>query len=216
MKDNELTDEYLAYASSLRHERGYGMPSNVLSDRINSLSPWGIFRTIFRISATTLGGGAVMIGVIKQEMLRQGLISDEKLTDMITLSLSSPGPMANSMSFQVGWELAGAAGAAAAVIGMALPPFITILVLASWLLTHMGMGHTSAFFGGAAAGLVILMGSIVFDILKKSVARSKINWFVCVGLSAAMIAGLPPIHALFGGTVLSLVLHEWDRRRAQK
>lgn len=179
-----------------------------------TISVGKLFLLILRISATTLGGGAVLIGVIHEEMKRRNLLSDEEVSNMMTLSLSAPGAMGISMSFQVGWALCGLAGALAAVIAMTLPPFVAILVLVPWLLTHMGVGAMSAFFSGAAAGLVVLMGAIVWKIMAKTVIPHRPALVVCLIISAAMILfGLPPLWALLGGTAFSLSVQEWLRWR---
>ncbi|MBP3849147.1 MAG: chromate transporter, partial [Pyramidobacter sp.] len=99
---------------------------------------------IFRISAFTLGGGPVLIGLIKEAAEQTGVVSEERTSDMLALSLAAPGALGISMAYQAGLALGGPAGAVAGVLGMALPPFIAILVLSSWLLANMGSPYITA------------------------------------------------------------------------
>lgn len=165
-----------------------------------------LFLTLLRISATTLGGGAVMIGVMREAMLRRGALTDDELADMITLSMSMPGAMAVSMSWQLGWRLQGFFGGVLAVLATLLPPVLTFLLLSNWLLRHLDSPHLKAFFSGASAALVALLAQITIGIGKKNLI-SLPDWVVCVIIAGLlMFSGLSPVWAMIGGTLLSLLL----------
>jgi len=178
---------------------------------------FSIFMMIFRISAFTLGGGAVLIGLIQEAVNRTGAVPEEKTADMLALSLAAPGAMGISMSYQAGLALGGPAGAAAAVFGMALPPFIAILVLSSWLLAHMGSGYISAFFSGATAGLVIVLGAIVWKLAKKNALVSIKDTAVCLLVAAAvLIFKVSAVWGLIGGTIIALIVNLFFEKEGQK
>jgi len=172
------------------------------------LGIFAIFAMIFRISAFTLGGGAVLIGLIKDSVERTGLVPEEKTADMLALSLAAPGAMGISMSYQAGLALGGPAGAAAAVFGMALPPFIAILVLSSWLLAHMGSPYITAFFNGATAALVIVLAAIVWNLAKKNALKSLKDTALCLVVAVAvLVLKLSPVWGLLGGTVIGVIVN---------
>ena len=172
------------------------------------LGAFPIFMMIFKISAFTLGGGAVLIGLIQEAVKRTGLVPDEETADMMALSLAAPGAMGISMSYQAGLALGGPIGAAAAVFGMALPPFLAILLLSGWLLAHMGSGYISAFFSGASAGLVVVLGAMVWKIAKKSAFCSVKDAVLCVAVAAAvLVLNVSPVWGLLGGTVVGVVVN---------
>ena len=169
------------------------------------LGLFSIFMMIFKISAFTLGGGAVLIGLIQEAVNRTGLVPEEKTADMLALSLAAPGAMGISMSYQAGLALG---GPAAAVFGMALPPFIAILVLSSWLLAHMGSGYISAFFSGATAGLVVVLGAIVWKLGKKNALVSVKDAAICLLVAAAvLIFKVSAVWGLIGGTIVALIVN---------
>lgn len=172
------------------------------------LGAFPVFMMIFKISAFTLGGGAVLIGLIQEAVKRTGLVPDEETADMMALSLAAPGAMGISMSYQAGLALGGPVGAAAAVFGMALPPFLAILLLSGWLLAHMGSGYISAFFSGASAGLVVVLGAMVWKIAKKSAFCSVKDAVLCVAVAAAvLVLNVSPVWGLLGGTVVGVVVN---------
>lgn len=176
-----------------------------------------IFMMIFKISAFTLGGGAVLIGLIKEACERSGLVSEERTSDMLALSLAAPGAMGISMSYQAGLALGGPVGAASAVFGMALPPFIAILALSSWLLAHMGSPFITAFFGGATAALVIVLGAIIYKLMKTNALSSAHNFAVCIFVAAAVAAfKISPVWGLLGGTAVSVAVNMIFEKKGEK
>lgn len=176
-----------------------------------------IFMMIFKISAFTLGGGAVLIGLIQEALNRTGLVPEEKTADMLALSLAAPGAMGISMSYQAGLALGGPVGAAVAVFGMALPPFIAILVLSSWLLAHMGSGYISAFFSGATAGLVVVLGAIVWRLGKKNAFGSVKDITICLLVTiAVLILKVSAVWGLIGGTIVALIINLLLKKEGKK
>lgn len=89
-----------------------------------------LFWTLFKIGALTFGGGYAMLPLIQAEVERHGWMDAESLVNFIAVSESTPGPFAVNISTYVGMERAGLLGAACATLGVVLPSFIIILVVA--------------------------------------------------------------------------------------
>ncbi|MBR5495886.1 MAG: chromate transporter [Oscillospiraceae bacterium] len=91
-----------------------------------------LFWTFFKIGAFTFGGGYAMIPLIQQEVTRNGWLTVEQVIDFIAVSESTPGPFAVNMSTYVGAEKAGILGALCTVLGVILPSFVIILIVAQF------------------------------------------------------------------------------------
>jgi chromate transporter len=91
---------------------------------------WELFITFFKIGAFTFGGGYAMIPLIQSEVVSNGWLTEAQITDFIAVSESTPGPLAVNMSTYVGAEIAGFAGALCATLGVVMPSFIIILIVA--------------------------------------------------------------------------------------
>lgn len=89
-----------------------------------------LFWTMFKIGALTFGGGYAMLPLIQTEVERHGWLDAESLVNFIAVSESTPGPFAVNISTYVGMERAGLLGAACATLGVVLPSFVIILVVA--------------------------------------------------------------------------------------
>ena len=89
-----------------------------------------LFLTFFKIGAFTFGGGYAMLPLIQQEVLAHEWLELSELVNFIAVSESTPGPFAINMATYVGSQMGGVLGAAAATLGVVLPSFIIILIVA--------------------------------------------------------------------------------------
>jgi chromate transporter len=90
-----------------------------------------LFWIFFKIGLFTFGGGYAMIPLIRQELVGGGYITQELLIDFIGISESTPGPFAVNMATFIGMSQYGLLGAMATTLGVVLPSFIIILIIAS-------------------------------------------------------------------------------------
>lgn len=89
-----------------------------------------LFYTFFLIGLFTFGGGYAMIPMIQDQIVGRGWLNEGQLTDFIAISESTPGPFAINISTFVGSQTAGPLGALCATIGVILPSFIIIIIIA--------------------------------------------------------------------------------------
>ena len=88
-----------------------------------------LFFTFFKIGLFTFGGGYSMIPLISEEATKLGISMDE-LTNFIAISESTPGPFAINIATFIGYTNYGILGSILATLGVILPSFIIMLVLA--------------------------------------------------------------------------------------
>lgn len=89
-----------------------------------------LFYIFFYIGLFTFGGGYAMIGMIQEEVVKHAWISEDALIDFIAISESTPGPFAINIATFIGSQTGGVLGAICATIGVVLPSFIIILLVA--------------------------------------------------------------------------------------
>lgn len=90
-----------------------------------------LFLTFFKIGAFTFGGGYAMIPLVTDEVLSNGWMTNEEVLNFIAVAESTPGPIAINMATFVGASQAGILGAIFATLGVVLPSFIIILIVAT-------------------------------------------------------------------------------------
>ena len=95
-----------------------------------------LFFSFLKIGAFTFGGGYAMIAMIQAEAECQGWLTQEELVDFVALSESTPGPLAVNMATFVEMRTCGVLGAIIATLGIILPSFIIILIIAKFFETY--------------------------------------------------------------------------------
>ena len=89
-----------------------------------------LFLTFLKLGAFTFGGGAAMMPFIQEEAVSIWGFTPEEIINFIAISESTPGPFAVNIATFVGAEKGGFFGAVCATLGLALPSFIIILIIA--------------------------------------------------------------------------------------
>lgn len=118
---------------------------------------WKLFLTFLEIGAVSFGGGYGMIAMIREVVLKNGWLTEEAFIDFIAVSESTPGPLAVNMATFVGSSQAGAAGGLAATLGVVLPAFLIILLIASLMKRLLQCAGVKAFLSGVRPCVVALI-----------------------------------------------------------
>ncbi len=93
---------------------------------------WELFYVFFTVGLFTFGGGHAMIPLMQQEIVAHGWIDAQTVIDFIAVSESTPGPFAVNMATFVGYRMGGAFGCFCSVLGIVLPSFLIILLIAKF------------------------------------------------------------------------------------
>ena len=89
-----------------------------------------LFFTFFKIGLFTFGGGYAMLPLIQDEVASHGWLTANQLIDFVAVSESTPGPFAINIATYIGTQTGGVLGAICATLGVVLPSFIVILIVA--------------------------------------------------------------------------------------
>ena len=127
-----------------------------------------LFLTFLEIGAVSFGGGYGMISLMREKALSFGWMTEEELLNVIAVAESTPGPIAVNMATFVGSRQGGVLGALLATLGVILPSFIIILLIASLIKNFLKYSGVKAFLGGVRPCIVglILSTAITMGISK--------------------------------------------------
>ncbi len=120
-----------------------------------------LFLTFFKLGLFTFGGGYAMIPILTDEVLSHGWMVQEDIMNFIAVAESTPGPVAINMATFIGASQKGFWGAVLATLGVVLPSFIVILLIASVITGLMKFGGVKGFLSGVrpvVIGLIIATG----------------------------------------------------------
>ena len=121
-----------------------------------------LFLTFLLIGAVSFGGGYGMISLVREQVLAHGWLTESKFLDMIAVSESTPGPLAVNMATFIGSSQAGFPGALVATLGVVLPAFLIILLIAAVLKNLLRYRGVEAFLSGVRPTVVgLILGTAV-------------------------------------------------------
>ena len=124
-----------------------------------------LFLTFLQVGAFSFGGGYGMISLIREKVLMHGWLGEEELLNMIAVAESTPGPIAVNMATFVGSAQGGIIGALLATLGVVLPSFILILLIAALVRNLLKYTGVNAFLSGirpCVVGLIVATAIIMF------------------------------------------------------
>jgi chromate transporter len=154
-----------------------------------------LFLIFFKIGAFTFGGGYAMLPLMQKEVVdRQKWMKEEEILDVFAIAQSVPGVIAINSSIFIGKRVAGTSGAISAALGVILPSFTVILVLASLLIKHRDNEILDKIFTGirAASAALILLAAI--KMAKKAVTN---KWGAIIAIIAFTIIVVFDVHAIW-------------------
>ena len=126
-----------------------------------------LFYTFFLIGLFTFGGGYAMIPLIESQVVGKGWISSSNLYDFIAVSEVTPGPFAINIATFIGSSQGGIFGAICATLGVILPSFIIIILLASVLIKFSKSKYLKGAINGVKPIVISLIAStVIFLIIK--------------------------------------------------
>lgn len=163
-----------------------------------------LFVFFLKAGSLTFGSGLVIVPFLEKGLVQQtGWLSEREFLVAVAMGMISPGPVVITATF-VGYLVAGFWGAVVATIGIFLPSFLLILIVAPILVRYRSNPNVQGFIKGAYAaaigtilGACVLLGKIAIgDWLTALVALASLvvlfRWKVSnpILVGAAALVGL--------------------------
>ena len=146
-----------------------------------------LFYEFFKIGLFTFGGGYAMIPLVRDTAINSGWLLADEFSSLIAVCESTPGPVAINMATYIGSLQGGILGSACATLGVVLPSFIIILLIASLLNKLTENKHFKNFIRGVkpvvtalilSTGLLLLVECIGISIDVKEIDVNLVSIIV--------------------------------------
>ena len=128
-----------------------------------------LFLTFLKVGTFAFGGGYAMLSLIGDSVLRYGWMTEKELLNFVGVETVIPGPIAVNMATYIGYEQGGFLGALLSTIGVVLPSFIIILLIASIIKNLLKYAPVKIFIasmrpalGGLILSVAVTMALTVF------------------------------------------------------
>lgn len=176
-----------------------------------------IFKTFFKVGTLLLGGGYVILPLLTSELVeKKNWITSDELCEFYAIGASLPGIIAANTAIFTGRKLLGTKGAVAATVGMILPAFLAIVLLATILSEIINLPTTQHIFWGVGIGVIVLLFLAVKEMWKKSVNDkfSLTVYIVCTIL--ALTRKVPLALIIIGALVCGITWQKFEDRQKLK
>lgn len=184
-----------------------------------------LFATFFKIGLFTFGGGYAMLPLIREETLANSWATESEIINFIAVSESTPGPFAINMATYVGSQVGGAwgflgsfFGSFFATLGVVLPSFIVILIVAKFFEKFKNSQIVKGAMSGLKPTVVGLIAAAVLSVGKNVLFPNgfSFNTFsgieiylslgICLVMAVAAFKKVHPIIIICASAVLGIVL----------
>lgn len=182
-----------------------------------------LFLVFLKIGAVSFGGGYGMISFIQQEVVSRGWLDYDTLWNYIAIAESTPGPIAVNIATFIGSNQAGFLGSLLATLGIVLPAFCIILIIATIFKNFAKNKYVKAAFEGITPviwGLIISTGLLLvvqclYANYKNFEVAGTFNWhaliiFAIVGVTMIVYRlikkkSMPPIATILVSAVAGMI-----------
>lgn len=164
---------------------------------------WGFFK----IAALVVGGGYAIVPAAEAEFTRKRKLLDEtELLDMMAIIQSLPGIIAGNAALYIGFRCAGVAGALAALLGVATPSTVIILLIAIFLKdVDLDIPAIQGAFIGAQAAIAGLISVTAIKMIRKTIKNSFTLLLAIAAASATIIFKVSPVWVILTGALLGII-----------
>lgn len=139
-----------------------------------------------KAGSLTFGSGLVIVPFLEQGLVQQyGWLDERQFLIAVAIGMISPGPVVITATF-VGYLVAGFWGSLVSTVGIFLPSFLLVLIVAPILARHRGNANVQGFVKGAYA-------AAIGTILGASVLLGKI----AIGDWLTVVVGIASLAVLF-------------------
>ena len=155
-----------------------------------------------------------MVPLIEKEVVgRRRWIDGAEFIDLLTLAQTSPGPLALNTAVFVGYKIARYAGAFWAVMGVVVPSFVIILLIALFFASFRTNPVVEAAFKGMRPAVVALILAPIFNLSKGLGLRRLL--LAAAALAATWTLGFSPVYLILVGALGGLAFAYYRKRKGK-
>ncbi|MBQ8316127.1 MAG: chromate transporter [Lachnospiraceae bacterium] len=159
-----------------------------------------LFLEFFKVGLFCFGGAFGMIPLIEETVVTRGWLTESEFFNLIGVCESTPGPIAVNTATYVGSVMGGPLGSICATLGVVLPSFLIILLIAAVLKNLTDNKYFKGFMRGVKPVVVALILSTGSLLLLKTIGYAGVQKFRVDVVSVVILVLLVGIY--FGITRL--------------
>lgn len=172
-----------------------------------------LFFTMLKIGLFTFGGGYAMIALMESEFVtKKKYLENDEFMDVVAIAESTPGPIAINLATYIGYKQGKFFGSLLATLGMCIPSFAIIYVIAIFLNRFLEFEIIASAFKGIQVGVIFIIFMAGLKMLKNikktafNITVITLTVVISVIFSIMMVNFSAIFYILFSG-FLGLVIY---------
>lgn len=134
-----------------------------------------LFWSTFIISAFTVGGGFVIIPLLKSKYVDEyGWLKENESLDLVSIAQSAPGVVAANAAIIMGYRLGGFRGTMTALVATVLPPLIVLTLVSYWYGAFSANPYMRMILKGMQCGVTAILLDVVLGLVVKQIRKKLI------------------------------------------
>ncbi len=174
---------------------------------------FGIYLLMFRIGATTFGGGLAMLPIITKEFIqKRNWITEEEFLDIVSIAEVLPGAIAINVCIMMGYKIKGVFGGVVATLGV-VTPCIIIITIVTYLYNAISPDSVIwHFIRGIRAGVVGILVSVGIKLFSNGVNDKYTYIMFIAGFIVAMVTDFHVVFIIIGGGLIGFIYSKWVKK----
>jgi chromate transporter len=130
---------------------------------------WRILTFFAKSGAIVFGSGLAIVPFLHGSVVQDfGWLTEQQFIDAVAVAMITPGPVVITVAF-IGYLVAGCAGAALAALGVFLPCYLFVVLLAPHFHTYSRRPRIKAFISGVTAAAIGAIGGAAFVLGRRAI-----------------------------------------------
>ena len=154
-----------------------------------------LFIVFFKLGAFTIGGGIAMLPLLQNTLINEKeWFTKEEFVDIVAVCQSLPGVVAINMATYVGYKKKGLIGSVVSTLGVTIPSFVLILIIANGITA---LGDNGAVMGAMAGLRAAALGMVVVAVIQLAPAAIKSKWAILAAASSFVLIAVFNINTAY-------------------
>ena len=168
---------------------------------------WELFLSFLKIGAFTFGGGYAMIPIIRNEVvIKKRWLENDEFMDLLAIAQSLSGPISLNTAVFVGNKRKGIKGSIFTSLGIILPSFVIILLIAIVFTQFKDNPIIERIFKGIRPAVVALIFTPLLSLGKSAKITWKTIWIPILAAFLIWKLGVSPIYIVVGAIIAGILL----------
>ena len=175
-----------------------------------------ILLSMLKIGCFAFGGGYAIIALLENEFIsKRNWIDHDEFLDVVAIAESTPGPIAINSATFIGYKTAGVWGSLFATVGVVLPSFVIISLIAYLLKEFADLKPVVYAFYGIRAGVLALVTKSLWTMYKKAPRGYVAMAISLLALICVAFAGVNALIVIILSALIGYAVSEIRTRRAK-